>query len=155
METDPRSGALVLAVNECWALLRTAKVGRLAVVVDGRPDIFPVNFLVDQGTVVVRTGVGTKLDAVLTSPHVAFEADGYDEPAGSAWSVVIKGQGQDVKKMHELLDTVTLPLFPWQAGAKGRFVRLVPDEISGRRFTILDPASWRTSMTDAARAEEE
>ncbi|MEO8330084.1 MAG: pyridoxamine 5'-phosphate oxidase family protein, partial [Candidatus Nanopelagicales bacterium] len=33
----------------CWSLLRLADVGRLAVIVDAHPDIFPVNYAVDGG----------------------------------------------------------------------------------------------------------
>src|SRR4051794_39359108 len=52
-----------LTVDACWALLRAADIGRLAVVVGDRPEIFPVNFVVDHGTVVIRTAPGTKLAA--------------------------------------------------------------------------------------------
>ena len=41
--------------SACWALLRSAEVGRLAVVVNHRPEIFPINLVVDHATVVFRT----------------------------------------------------------------------------------------------------
>src|SRR6476619_2758028 len=44
-----------LSVSESWSLVRSAPVGRLAVVVDGRPEIFPLNHVVDHGTLVFRT----------------------------------------------------------------------------------------------------
>jgi hypothetical protein len=53
----------------------------LATVVDGRPDIHPVNHLVDHGTVLFRTAEGMKLRAAV-GHDVTFEADGYD--AGAA-----------------------------------------------------------------------
>jgi hypothetical protein len=37
-------------------LLRSAEVGRLAVSVADHPDIFPINYLVDHGTIVFWTG---------------------------------------------------------------------------------------------------
>jgi len=52
-------------VPECWTLLRSTPVGPLAKVVDGRPDIHPVNHLVDHGTVLFRTAEGTKLRAAV------------------------------------------------------------------------------------------
>ena len=55
----------------------------------------------------------------------------------------------------ELLDTADLPLFPWHAAAKPRFVRVVPDEISGRRFHVVDRETWKTASTDAPRAAPE
>jgi hypothetical protein len=46
------TGVLVLPEHTCWTLLRSAEVARLAVVIDAQPDIFPINFLVDHGTIV-------------------------------------------------------------------------------------------------------
>jgi len=111
------------------------------------PDIFPINFVVDHGTVVFRTSDGTKLAAALEQRQVAFEADGYDPDAGDAWSVVIKGQVEEIKQIPEALEAMTLPLFPWHAGPKGRFIRIVPVDITGRRFRVTDSTAWRTSIT--------
>ena len=101
-----------LSAHACWALLRDSEVGRLAVVVDGRPDIYPVNFVVDHASVVIRTGAGTKLAALGHGAAVAFEADGYDAVAGEAWSVVVKGDVERHEDMQEMVDAVALPLFP-------------------------------------------
>jgi hypothetical protein len=30
-------------------------------------------------------------------------------------------------------------LFPWHAAPKHRFVRIEPEDISGRRFEVVDP----------------
>ncbi|WP_308470683.1 pyridoxamine 5'-phosphate oxidase family protein [Arthrobacter sp. 4R501] len=49
--------------------LRSASVGRVAVSTASWPEIFPVNYVPDYGTVVFRTGPGTKLDAVLAGPR--------------------------------------------------------------------------------------
>ncbi len=151
---EPGSGVTNLAANACWALLRSQEVGRLAVSIADRPEIFPVNYVVDHGTVVFRTAEGTKL-AGAAQRDVAFEADGYEPGTGEAWSVVIKGRGEEVSRAHELLDTADLPLFPWHAAAKPRFVRVVPDEISGRRFHVVDRETWKTPLGDAPRAAPE
>jgi nitroimidazol reductase NimA-like FMN-containing flavoprotein (pyridoxamine 5'-phosphate oxidase superfamily) len=151
---EPGPGATNLEANVCWALLRSHDVGRLAVSIGDRPDIFPINDAVDHGTVVFRTAEGTKL-AGAVQRNVAFEADGYEPETGEAWSVVVKGRGEEISRVHELLDTADLPLFPWQAGPKQRFVRVVPDEITGRRFRVADRESWRTPWTDAPRASPE
>jgi hypothetical protein len=39
--------------------------------------------------------------------------------------------------MQELFDAVDLPLFPWHAAPKPRFVRIEPDELTGRRFHVI------------------
>ena len=128
-----------LAVNSCWDLLRDAGVGRLAVWVEDHPDIFPINFVVDHGTLVFRSAEGTKVAGALTDVPVAVEIDGYDEPAGKAWSVVVKGRAHEVKELDDMLDAIGLPLFPWHAAPKPRFVRIEPVEVTGRRFHTSGP----------------
>jgi hypothetical protein len=138
-KTNQGDATVKLGVSESWGLMREAVVGRLAVVPHDQPypDIFPVNFLVDHGTVVFRTAPGTKLAAAVDRP-VAFEVDGYDPATGDAWSVVVKGTAREVKDLYEVLDALNLPLFPWHAAPKPRIVRIEPDQISGRRFHALD-----------------
>lgn len=155
MSSNPQSGITVLPMNVCWMLLRLAEVGRLAVVLDGRPEVFPINFVVDHGSVVFRTAAGTKLAAILARPDVAFEVDGYDSEAGEAWSVVIKGVAKQIKRIEELIETPGLPLFPWHAGPKHQFVRITPEVVSGRRFRVLDREVWHTALDDAIRSSPE
>ena len=143
--TEPMT---VLEPGQSWALLRQAEVGRLAVSIADHPDIFPVNFTVDHATVVFRTAEGTKLAAAVLGRGVAFEVDGYEPAAGEAWSVVIKGHAHEIEGMHELFDAQDLPLFPWHAGPKHRFVRIIPEAISGRRFHVT---GGRTMPAAAAR----
>ena len=126
----------VLDTHECLERLRQEDVGRLAVVMDDRPEIFPVNFVVDHGTVLFRTAEGTKMAAVVFGADVAFEVDGYDAADGTAWSVVVKGRATEVRNVHERFDAAELPLFPWHATPKPRFVRIVPVELTGRQFHV-------------------
>jgi GNAT superfamily N-acetyltransferase len=112
-------------------LLGSQEVGRLAVSVAYHPDIFPINYVVDDATIVFRTAEGTKLAAAFIGHAVAFEADGYDADTGDAWSVVVKGHAEEIA-MHDMLEDTAFPVFPWSAGPKSRFMRVVPDEISGR-----------------------
>ncbi|MDJ0357065.1 pyridoxamine 5'-phosphate oxidase family protein [Paenarthrobacter sp. PH39-S1] len=144
-----------LPENVCWEFLRSTGVGRLAVIVDGHPDIFPVNFVVDHGTVVFRTAKGTKLTAAVSESPVALEIDGYDAKAEQAWSIVLRGEAEQIRETQELVDTLSLPLFPWQAGAKEQFVRINVAIISGRRFKVARPDIWATPLSDARRASFE
>ncbi len=120
-------------------MLRSRDVGRLAVSVAGRPDIFPINYIVDHGTLVVRTAEGSKLAASVVNPVVAFEVDWYSPADGEAWSVVIKGLVGEVKRLEDLVEAMDLPLFPWHAAPKQRYLRIEPEEITGRRFSVLKP----------------
>jgi hypothetical protein len=128
-----------LSAAESWALLRESGVGRLAVIVDDRPEIFPVNHLVDHGSVVLRTALGTKFRGAV-GHWVAFEADGYDPETGSAWSVVLKGEGQEVNRLYDVLEVIELPLFPWDSAPKSHFIRIEPHSITGRRFEVAGGA---------------
>jgi hypothetical protein len=141
--------------SACWALLRTTSVGRLAVWVDDHTDIFPLNYAVEHGTVVFRSRTGTKVSAALSDSPVALEADGYDAGTAEAWSVVIRGRAEEISTGSDLMDTIGLPLFPWQAGEKGRFIRIVPTTTTGRRFPIADPSEWLTPLSGAKRASME
>ena len=146
---DVQSSGVELSATESWALLRQAAVGRLAVIVDDRPEIFPVNHLVDHGSVVFRTALGTKLAAAV-GHWVAFEVDGYDPETSSAWSVVVKGEAQEVNRLYDVLEVVELPLFPWHSSPKSHFVRIEPHSISGRRFQVTSRAAQEVSAVSAA-----
>jgi nitroimidazol reductase NimA-like FMN-containing flavoprotein (pyridoxamine 5'-phosphate oxidase superfamily) len=116
------------------------------------PDIFPVNFVVDHGTVVFRTAEGTKLAGAVLGRAVAFEVDGYEPAAGDAWSVVIKGRARELERMQDVFDALDLPLFPWHASPKHRFVRIEPDEVSGRRFHVADESAWDIAPRTTVRS---
>ena len=118
-----------------WDLLRLTPVGRLAVVSRGDPDIFPVNYIVDHGTVVFRTAAGTKL-AGTVERDVAFEADGYDALNGTAWSVVLKGRAERIVELTDSIAAMSFGLAPWQDGNKPSFVRIVPSSVTGRRLHV-------------------
>ncbi len=66
---------------------------------------------------------------------VAFEVDGFDDHA--AWSVVIRGRASESRQITALIDSFSLPITPWQPGAKPRFVRIEPSEVNGRRFQLV------------------
>lgn len=137
-EVARETGAMeVLTPAQCWELLAQVEVGRLAVAVAGDVDIFPVNFALDDSTIVFRTAEGTKLVEVVLAGRVAFEVDGYEPEHGRAWSVVVKGHAESLERFDDVYHAQELPLFPWNASPKERFVRLRPDRLTGRRFTVL------------------
>lgn len=139
-------GTVILSNDECWELLRRTSVGRLAVSIAGKPDIFPINYLADGEGLVFRSGAGTKLAAAALLHDVAFEIDGYEPANRIAWSVVVKGKAHQVERMEDVFAAEDLPLFPWLASPKPNFVRIAPTEITGRRFHIVDEVSPDTSI---------
>jgi hypothetical protein len=145
---------IVLDTQTCLGLLRSGEVGRLAVSITNHPDIFPINYVVDRGTIVFRTAEGTKLAASLLGRAVAFEIDGYDADAGDAWSVVVKGYAVEIEQMREYFGALDLPLFPWHAGSKHRFVRIEPVMITGRRFHVVERDASAGDRVDASSAAD-
>jgi hypothetical protein len=145
----------VLPESTCWDLLRSTEIGRLAVSSGGEPDIFPVNFTVDHGTLVFRSAAGSKLLAIRATAAVAFEADGYDPATRQAWSVVLHGRAEEIRAAEDLVHTAELPLSPWHGSAKSIFVRVVPDRITGRRFVVVDDGPWQTVLSGKRPASPE
>lgn len=136
----------ILSESECWTLLGHATVGRLAVDIAGQPDIFPINFVVDNNGIVFRSAAGTKLAGAVLNRLVAFEIDGYEPGDRTAWSVVVKGQASPIERMEEMFAAEDLPLFPWLEWDKPNFVRIEPTVITGRRYHIVDDVSPDTSI---------
>ena len=123
-----------LSQSECWDLLRREVVGRLAVAVANLPDIFPINYIVDHGSIVFRSAPGTKLAAAVLGRGVAFEIDGYDTIDTTAWSVVVKGLARRIENVMDYIEADDLPLFPWHTAPKPDIVRIEPEIVTGRRF---------------------
>lgn len=123
----------ILSEDECWRLLASMALGRLVSCVEGYPEIFPVNFVVQRRTVLFRTAErATKLFTVVMNSRVAFEAD--DHNVAEGWSVIVKGRAQVLNDRAEIQEAERAQLLPWTQGVKSRFVRVSPSEISGRRF---------------------
>lgn len=119
---------------ECRRLLADHELGRLAVVVEGTPFIFPVNYAFYDDAVVFRTDPGTKL-AGSALGRVAFEIDGVDAQGGGGWSVVVQGVSTEIgdaldARSERLRD---LAVQPWAPGPKARWVALQADSVTGRR----------------------
>lgn len=127
-----RAGMDVIFYQECLELLKTEEVGRIAVVVDGRPEIFPVNYVVDGGGIMFRTDSGTKLVGATQGP-VAFEVDRLDRETQSGWSVIVHGRAILYSKFdsHKRQQASRL----WLGTTKPHLIRVSPTSITGRRVS--------------------
>jgi uncharacterized protein len=108
------------------------------------PSIIPVNYLVDDNRVVIRTDAGSKLAAALRGAPVAFEADGVDETREVGWSVVVRGRAEEVTDGDQLAELRQTPLLAWHPGPVPRYVRINASQVIGRRIKIADirPDWW-------------
>jgi hypothetical protein len=131
--SELNTGLEVIEREECLELLRSENVGRLAVVVGGRPEIFPVNFVLDGSDVVIRTDEGTKLSAAVGAA-VAFEVDHVDGASWSGWSVVVHGRGQLADHRPARRGSPAARPRPWRRAVLAYTVRIVADSVTGRRI---------------------
>ena len=99
---------------------------------DGRPDVFPLNFLVHNGDLFIRSAPGAKLRSIAEHPAVAFEVDGSDDRFH--WSVVIRADARRMDTDVDIEASGVLDLVSWSPTEKYDFVRLTPIGITGRRF---------------------
>lgn len=120
---------------ECLEILGQHSLGRIAVVVDGQPQIFPVNYAVSSRIVAFRTGPGTKLSHA-PGTRVCFEIDEYDSPSGAGWSVMVQGVAVDATDSFDDVSWAAHAATPWPLapGAKPYRVGIEPSQITGRRF---------------------
>ena len=139
-----------LDAGECWRLLASATMGRLATATDRGVRIWPVNFRVREHTLIFRSDPGSKVWDIAAHPQVSFEIDGREE--GRHWSVVVAGRAEvsdeDVpgpRTPHEELVLVN-------PGQKRLLLRITPDRVTGRRFVSAversplwnaRPVGWR------------
>jgi nitroimidazol reductase NimA-like FMN-containing flavoprotein (pyridoxamine 5'-phosphate oxidase superfamily) len=136
----------ILTEAECRELVDRHHFGRFAFVdyVGVLPSIIPVNYLLDDDKIVIRTDAGSKLSAALRGAPVAFEVDGVDETRQVGWSVVVRGRAEEVADEDQLAELRQTPLLAWHPGPVARYVRINASQVIGRRIKIADihPDWW-------------
>jgi uncharacterized protein len=140
----------VIPTDECYRLLTTQEIGRIGINAENHPLILPVNYAVDGTTLVIRTRPGTILRA---APHanVTFEVDEIDRRTRSGWSVLVRGQAEEVGEEHRadlVARTHRTGVEPWAPGEHGNWLRLIVHDVSGRRIVpgelppAVDPRAY-------------
>ena len=119
----------VLSEGECWQLLATATVGRLALSVHALPAILPVQYYLEDGGIAACLG---QFDVSEQSGHnavVAFSVDQIDEENRSGWSVNVIGLSTFAYRVNGVLNDCGEP-------AAGQIVHLEPKVVTGQRLTL-------------------
>lgn len=129
-------GIRELTVEECWALLEDDEMGRLAFRLVDEVHLVPVNYVVDNRSLLFRTSSGTKLLAAALQSDVAFEIDWHDDT--DAWSVVARGRLRQLGK-DEQRRADDHRERPWVPSDKPEVIELQPDVVTGRRFRLRRP----------------
>ncbi len=122
--------------DECLRLLRAAPWARIAFVAEDGPTVLPVNVLLHEDALYVRTAPGSKLGNAAAGGAVAIQADGGDEEFRVAWSVLARGQASIVTDpaLEEAL--FAEPFVPWVAPDVDPFwIEVTVGSLTGRRLT--------------------
>jgi hypothetical protein len=119
-------------------LLATVAYGRVVFTLNALPAIRPVNHLVDDGIIIVRTRLTTAIYAAVRSAReliVAYEADSFDNESKTGWSVVVTGRAHAVTDADQISRYEQL-LHPWVNRADN-VLAIEPDIVTGFR---IDPS---------------
>ena len=120
--------------GECIRRLETHGVGRLGVATRGGVGIFPVNYVVDAESVVVRVRRDSVLDQGTDGTVVAVEIDETDSMYHEGWSVLVQGHCVHVHAADELEALDHLPLLPWGGTDRDLYLRVSMESVTGRHI---------------------
>ena len=126
----------VLTNDECLQLLASRDVGHLAVMIGYYPQVFTVNYRLDDFVVVFRTHAGTKLSAA-HHHNVGFHVDHVDPVTRTGWSVLVQGMAEVVSGRTGDAATeraLSLRVQSWAGGDRHELVRIIPAHVTGRRL---------------------
>ena len=123
-----------LGRDECIRRLEAHGVGRIGVQTHGRIAIFPVNYVVDGDSVIVRVRHHGGLDSSTHGTFVAIEIDHADSLSHEGWSVLVQGRCAHVSDPveHQVLER--LPLLPWDGPDRDLYLRIAMESVSGRHI---------------------
>ncbi len=126
---------------ECLRLLAAGGVGRIGYTGRFGPTILPVNFALQDQTIVFRTGQDSPLGEDLRTGIadadyvVAFEVDEISPAIREGWSILIQGSAHHVETEHERAQVMRSGVEAWPGGEKDLFIRIQPTRITGRRIS--------------------
>ncbi|MGW1806049.1 pyridoxamine 5'-phosphate oxidase family protein [Streptomyces sp. NPDC002078] len=127
--------SIELDSDEALRLLGSVSFGRIVFTRHALPTVRPVNHVLDNGDIVIRTHEGAALTARAgQGVVVAYEADAIDPDTHLGWSVVVTGYAHLVTDSEELARYQAL-LSPWVKRTMDYAVRIRPDLITGVRLT--------------------
>jgi len=136
LDEEP-GGFVELPEAKSMSLLSSVPFGRVVFSRDALPAIRPVNHIVDDGSIIIRTHLGA---AVLSAVGmvVAYEADSIDPVSRTGWSVIVLGLAKPVLDRDEAA-RFERELRPWVRGTMDHVIRIVPELVTGFELSELPP----------------
>ena len=122
-----------LSDEDCWALVGEPHLGRLGWNGSAGPVVLPVNYVVLDGSIWIRTGAHSTIASEVDEMRVALEVDDIDPETHVGWSVLVRGQAEIVYHEEQVPDVV-LTHRAWPTGARPLWVQLKVDKVTGRRL---------------------
>jgi nitroimidazol reductase NimA-like FMN-containing flavoprotein (pyridoxamine 5'-phosphate oxidase superfamily) len=126
---------LELTYEKCERLLRAGVFGRMVLNRPTGPEIVPVNYVVVEDAVLVRTSPGSLLDRYADGAALAFEVDDANYERWHGWSVVARGRGQRLTPEQLTTEEQRVPGPPsWVTRQEESWIRLRWVTLTGRRI---------------------
>lgn len=125
-----------LTVAESWQLLGSVSLGRVVFTMKAMPAIRPVNHLIDDETIIIRSHLGAAITgraAAGDGAVVCYEADDLDPVRHTGWSVIATGMARLVREPAAITRYQQL-LEPWAAGQMDYVISIKPQVITGIRL---------------------
>jgi nitroimidazol reductase NimA-like FMN-containing flavoprotein (pyridoxamine 5'-phosphate oxidase superfamily) len=123
-----------ISPERCLALLGSVPFGRVVFTHRALPAIRPVNHIVDNGDIIIRSSLGSGITSIAGDGMVvAYEADQFDPGSRTGWSVVVTGLARLVDDPDDLARYEHL-LEPWVDGRMDCVIRIPTDLVTGYRL---------------------
>jgi hypothetical protein len=116
-----------IAAEQCWNLLKTVSIGRLALSVRALPTILPMQYHLDGDEIAACLGFSEVPQQAVKNTVVAYAADAFDESARTGWSV----QAQGMARLDHHLDQAAC-----HEPVRGTIVRLRLSTMSGHHVRL-------------------
>ncbi|MEU6849409.1 pyridoxamine 5'-phosphate oxidase family protein [Actinacidiphila alni] len=131
----PPARMVELSETEALRLLAGATWGRVIFTHHALPAVRPVNHVLHDGHIVIRTHSGAAiLRPAGTGEVVAYESDLMDESDRTGWSVTVTGTATLVSDPGDVAFYESL-LRPWTDDAMEHVIRISTEIVTGYRLT--------------------
>jgi nitroimidazol reductase NimA-like FMN-containing flavoprotein (pyridoxamine 5'-phosphate oxidase superfamily) len=127
---------LELTQAESWQLLGSVSLGRIVFTQHAMPAIRPVNHLIDDETIIIRSHLGSAITGRAADGDgavVCYEADELDPVRHTGWSVIATGMARLIRDPAAITCYQQL-LEPWVAGQMDYVITIKPRIITGIRL---------------------
>jgi nitroimidazol reductase NimA-like FMN-containing flavoprotein (pyridoxamine 5'-phosphate oxidase superfamily) len=136
--------------EEAISVLKRQLVAHLGVVIDGKPYVTPMSFVIDEERILFRTMAGKKLEGLRANASVCIEASEFDADTGKWESVIVQGFARLVDDEASRQETVRLLYEKYEKvmGSPLSATGLAP--LGGYPYVIEVPLDHVTGMTSGS-----